>query len=294
MSDLPRVAGLWIGGSLTWLEQLCLTSFVAMGHPTVLYTYGAVGGVPDGVEVRDGAEIMPDPEVYTHERSGSVALFSDIFRFHLMVRAPGTVWIDTDVYCVRPLDMGPYIFGFETDENRLNGAILALPSDSPGLKLLLDLTADPYQIPRFYTGRYRAQLEAAKAAGTPVHAGEMPWGVWGPVGVTWAMHETGEVDHALARPVLYPVHFAERAIFFKRPLLVRRQITSQTHTVHIWGRIKRISAKRHDGGVPPNCWLDVKLREHGIDPMAAPITSHGKFDYAATTGAPDGDTGREG
>ncbi len=238
--------------------------------------------MPEGVEIRDGNEIMSDPEVYTHERSGSVALFSDIFRFHLMVRAPGTVWIDTDVYCVKPLDMGPYIFGFETDGTRLNGAILALPPESPGLKLLLDLAAAPYQIPPFYTGKYRAQLEEATAAGKPVHAGEMPWGVWGPVGVTWAMHETGEVEHALARPVLYPVHFADRAIFFKRPLLTQRQITPETHTVHIWGRIKRIAAKRHEGGVPPKCWLDVKLRDHGIDPMAAPITSHGKFDYSDT------------
>lgn len=285
MADLPRVAALWIGGSLTWLEQLCLTSFVEMGHPTALYTYGEVTGVPAGVQICDGNDIMSDPDVYTHERSGSVALFSDIFRFHLMVKAPGTVWIDTDVYCVKPLDMGPYIFGYETDENRLNGAILALPPESAGLKLLLDLTADPYQVPAFYTGKFRAQLEAAAAAGTPIHAGEMPWGVWGPVGVTWAMHETGEVEHALARPVLYPVHFADRAAFFKRPMLVARQITPETRTVHIWGRIKRISAKRHDGGVPPNCWLDVKLKQHNIDPMAAPITSHGKFDYSETEDA---------
>ncbi|WP_316015320.1 hypothetical protein [Roseobacter sp. HKCCA0434] len=289
MSDLPRVAALWIGGSLTWLEQLCLTSFVEMGHPTVLYTYGEVGGVPAGVEIRDGHEIMPDPEVMVHERSGSVALFSDIFRFHLMLRAPGTIWVDTDVYCVRPLDMGPYIFGYETDQGRMNGAILALPPDSPGLKLMLDLTADPYQIPPFFEGRARARLEAAREAGTPVHASEMVWGLWGPVGITWAMRETGEERHAQARPVLYPVHFAERNLFFKRPLLVRRQIVPETRTVHIWGRIKRVSGKRHGGGVPENSWLDVKLKEHGIDPMAAPITSHGKFDYSEDDAGGDGD-----
>ena len=281
MADLPRVAALWIGGSLTWLEQLCLTSFVEMGHPTALYTYGEVGGVPDGVEVRDGAEIMPNPDVYTHERSGSVALFSDIFRFHLMVRAPGTIWIDTDVYCRRPLDLGPHVFGFETDDARLNGAILALPPDSPGLKLLLDLTADPYQIPEFYEGRGRARMEAAAAAGTPVHASQMPWGVWGPHGVTWALHKSGEVRHAQPRAVLYPVRFTDRDLFFKRPMLVERMMEPETRTIHIWGRIKRIAAKRHGGGLPANCWLDHRLKEFGIDPMAAPVTAHGKFDYSS-------------
>ncbi|QPH55932.1 hypothetical protein [Pontivivens ytuae] len=287
MSDLPRVAALWIGGSLTWLEQLCLTSFVEIGHPTVLYTYGEVGGVPAGVEVRDGNEIMPDPEVHTHERSGSVALFSDIFRFHLMVQAPGTIWVDTDIYCVRPLPTGPHLFGYENDKGRLNGAVLALPPESEALALLLDLTSDPYRIPPFYGGEARKELEAAAAAGKPVHAGEMVWGVWGPVAITWAVKETGEVEHAAARPVLYPVHFADRTQFFKRPMLVERQVTPETLTVHIWGRIKRIAAKRYAGGVPERCWLDQKLRQHGIDPMAAPITSHGKFDYGAAADAVD-------
>ena len=48
--SLPIVASLWIGGRLSFLEQVCLKSFVDHGHRTILYTYGAVAGVPDGVE----------------------------------------------------------------------------------------------------------------------------------------------------------------------------------------------------------------------------------------------------
>ncbi|RED18422.1 hypothetical protein [Pontivivens insulae] len=283
MPDLPRVAGLWIGGSLSWLEQLCLTSFVQIGHPTALYTYGQVDGVPEGVEICDGNDIMPDPEVYTHERSGSVALFSDVFRYHLIKNAPGTIWIDTDIYAVRPIEPEtPYVFGYETDR-QMNGAVLGMPHDSEMLGMLLDLTSDPYNIPEFHNPRARERHRLAKEAGTPVHASEMPWGVWGPHAVTWAAKKSGNADKAQAREVYYPVHFAERNLFFKRPRLVMNMIKPETLTVHIWGRIKRVSGKRHDGGVPANCWLDRLCQQHGIDPMAAPITSHGKFDFTEDT-----------
>ena len=279
MSNLPRVAGLWIGGSLTWLEQLCLTSFVRMGHPTALYTYGDVGGVPDGVEVCDGNTIMANPEIYTHERSGSVALFSDVFRYHLLKNAPDTIWIDTDIYAVRPLETGsPYAFGYETDR-QMNGAVLGMPHDCEMLDLLLDLTSDPYNIPEFHNQHAQERHRVAKAEGNPVHASEMPWGVWGPHAVTWAARKAGVADHSQAREVFYPVHFAERNLFFKRPRLVMNMIKPNTLTVHIWGRIKRVSGKRHGGGVPANCWLDRLCKEQDIVPLDAPITSHGRFDF---------------
>ena len=31
MAKLPEIASLWIGGQLTWLEQLCLKSFADAG-----------------------------------------------------------------------------------------------------------------------------------------------------------------------------------------------------------------------------------------------------------------------
>ena len=68
MSALPTVASLWIGGSLTWLEQLCLKSFVDHGHPTVLYTYGEVQGVPEGVVVKDGREVVDTDAFVTHAK----------------------------------------------------------------------------------------------------------------------------------------------------------------------------------------------------------------------------------
>lgn len=279
MSDLPPVAALWIGGSLSWLERLCLTSFVEMGHPTTLYTYGPVDFVPEGVSVRDGREIADVDGFITHERSGSFALFSDFFRFHLMAKAPGVIWVDTDIYCWKPLVLGqPHVFGYEAP-NRMNGAVLGLPPDSEALRLMLDFTAAPYTIPEFFGPKVRAEYEARAAAGDPVHASEMPWGVWGPLGLTWALRKSGEERFAQPEAVFYPVPFAARSNFFKRPLLAQRMIAEETLTIHIWGRIKRISGKRFDGIAPEGSFLGMLLSKHRIDPAEAPIRSHGKFSF---------------
>lgn len=281
MAELPKVAGLWIGGALSWLEQLCLKSFVDMGHPTALYTYGEVTGVPDGVEVLSGQDILPDPDVYKHERSGSVALFSDIFRFHMIAKAPGTIWIDTDIYCWKPVVLdGDHYFGWES-ARQMNGAVLGLPADSEMLRLMLDFTSDPYNIPEFYNPTMTADYRAKADAGTPVHAGEMPWGVWGPHCVTWAAKKSGEVKHAQPTSVFYPVPFPDRNIFFRRPALSMRFSEENTLTYHLWGRIKRMAGRRYEGSAPDRSFLKHLLDKHEVDPTAARITSHGKFDFTA-------------
>ena len=50
MTPEYRVAALWIGGPLSFLEQLCLISFVHAGQHITLYTYEPVPNVPPGVE----------------------------------------------------------------------------------------------------------------------------------------------------------------------------------------------------------------------------------------------------
>lgn len=277
MADLPPVGALWIGGSLTWLEQLCLKSFVDQGHPTILYTYGEVGGVPDGVEVRDGREVIDTDDFHTHARTGSVALFSDLFRFHMLARDPDIIYIDTDVYSVRPLPGGEaHVFGYEfrggeQEKGQINGAVLRLPQDSPALQGLLEFTRDEYPVPDWLPPRHLGEIRRRAGVGDPMHVSQMPWGIWGPLAVTAFLQKTGEDAHARPTDVYYPVSFANRRVFAKRPMRALAHLTENTRCIHLWAPIKRLCARRH-GGVPPEgSYLAGLLERHGIDATAAAV-----------------------
>jgi len=276
MSTLPTIGALWIGGSLTWLEQLCLKSFVAHGHEVLLFTYGQVKNVPDGVKIRDGREILNTGNFMLHDRTQSVALFSDLFRFHMIKEIPEIIYVDTDVFCLKPMIFDdPYLFGYEMfiDEKawRLNGAVLRLPPESLLLAKMLDFMRDLHPRPNWIPRKFHAEMHARHAAGNPMHVGEMPWGVWGPLGITAFARETGEWTHAKGVDVLYPVPFPDRRILLRRPRKTLAYLTDNSFTIHMWAPIKRFAAQRFDGLCPEHSYVGQQLRNYGIDPSLAPV-----------------------
>jgi len=266
-----QVAALWIGGALSFLEQLCLKSFVDAGQAIRLYTYEGVANAPAGVELADAAAILPPADVLRHARTGSPALHSDLFRYHLLARSPRTIWADTDAYCVRPFATATGHFHAWESAAGVNGGVLGLPQDSATLAALLDFTADPFAIPPWYPPARRAELEAARDRGAPVHAGEMPWGVWGPHALTHFLRATGEIRHSLPRAALYPFAYHERNLLLRPGFEIGGHVTDETFSIHFYGRRMRARIAAQ-GGVPrPRSVLGRLLRLHGIDPAAAPI-----------------------
>ena len=273
----PIIAMLWMEGPLSFLEQLCVKSFIDAGHRTVLYHYGPLENVPDGVELADASDILPRTNFLTHERTGSPALHSDLFRYRMLEKSTNTIWADTDAYCMKAFETpNGHFYGWESDKH-INGGVLGLPQDSDTLLALLAYTRDEFAIPVWYGEDYAAELEAAKAAGNPVHAGEQPWGVWGPHAVTHFLHATGEVKHALPQEALYPFTFKERRLMLRRNFDVSSHITENTYSVHLYGRRMRARLVEKEGGAPhPKSLLGRLLVKHGIDPAKAPIPNKGK------------------
>lgn len=283
MAQLPTIAMLWVGGDLTWLEHLCMKSFVDAGQPITLYTYETVGNVPDGVEIKDGKQILTGKQFYRHERNGSVAPFSDIFRFHLMQKAPGEIWTDTDIYCWRPVEAeSAHVFGYETPR-QINSAVLGLPPDSDALGQMLEFMEDEFPIPPFLSEKVKAEYREAAEAGDPVHISSMPWGLWGPLGISHFLRQTGEDRFAKPVDVYYPIHYRDRNVFFKRPALSMNRITEDTQTVHLWARIKRFSGAKFGGYAPNGSFLHRLLVKHDVDQTQGRITKHGNiaFDHTA-------------
>ncbi|WP_318167765.1 hypothetical protein [Roseobacter sp.] len=274
MADLHRIGMLWVAGPLSYLEQLCIQSFLDVGHPVILYHYAPISGVPEGVELVHGSAVLDRDEFIANTRTGSTALFSDVFRYHMLSEGDHVIWADTDAYCVKPFTTETgHFFAWES-EHHINGGVLGLPRDSPALQGLLEMTKDEYGIPFWYGPRATRRLTRQADAGTPVHVSDMPWGVWGPHAVTAWLQRTGEDKHALSAAALYPVAFEKRRHLVKARRLrdVQAMITEETRSIHFYGRRVREYLALNPNGLPDEGGLlHMLLKKHAIDPGAAPI-----------------------
>lgn len=275
MSIEYRIGMLWVEGALSYVEQLCAQSFLDAGHHVELYHYDGIANVPQGVECIHGDEILKIDRFIQHGRTGSLALFSDVFRYHLLQKKERMIWADLDAYCVRPFETETgHFFGWES-AHHINGGVLGLPPDSDALGQLLELTGDEYGIPEWFPEAEKARLAALKEAGTPVHVGDMPWGVWGPHAVTHYLTKTGEAKYALPIEGLYPVGFRNRRQLMRGRLKakIERAVTPQTYSIHFYGRRVREILSALGGRPEPGSYFEMLLERHNIDPEAAPVIS---------------------
>ena len=267
------IGALWIGGDLSYLEQLCLKSFIDAGQAVRLYTYEGVGNAPEGVEIADANTVLPQTGFLRHARTGSPALHSDLFRYHMLAQHEDLIWADTDAYCVKPFTTRTgHFYAWESDHG-LNGGVLGLPRDSATLAALLEFTADEYAIPPWLPPDEIAAMEAAREAGAPVHAAEMPWGVWGPAALTHFLKVTDEVRFAMPRVALYPFEYKDRRLMLRPGVEIGDFVTEETFSIHLYGRRMRARILTHEeNAIPrPRSVIGRLLKKHGIDPLAAPL-----------------------
>lgn len=269
-SYLPSVAALWIGGKLSYLEQVCLKSFLDHGHRTILYSYDQVANVPDGVEVIDANTVFPLDQYITHKKSGSPALHSDIFRYYLIANHD-VIWIDADVLCMKPWEFdSKHVHGWEKKPRLVCGAVLGFPKDSEALNQLLDFCRDEYPIPPWLSPEEQDDLRDLHEKGTPQHVTELPWGVWGPAALTYFLKKTGEIEHTMVQNAFYPISFKDRRKLLARKADLSAEINSDCYGVHLWNRrLKRRLVTHHDGIPLHKSFLGEALKRHGIDPQLA-------------------------
>lgn len=267
---LAKIGTLWVGAEMSWLEQLCLQSFVDHGHEVTLFCYENVANVPKGVRQEPASGFLPGDDILLHTKTGSPAYHADKFRLR-MLQGSDLIWVDTDAYCCQPWDLpeDSHFHGWISDDKPMvNNGVLGLPKDSETLRLMLEFTADPYPIPPWFSAKKQADLMALKQDGKGVHVSDLPWGVLGPNALTWFLKESGEIRHAQPGHVLYPVPFARAGIVFNAARRAKADgyIKPDTLSVHFWGRRFRNIAATY-GGIPEaGTLVDDLLKQHRIDP----------------------------
>lgn len=271
MAHLPEIASLWIGGRLSWLEQLCLKSFADAGHRITLYSYAPISNLPPGVQAGDAEQIFPSSPMYRHARTGSPAIHADLWRLHLL-KQTDAIWVDADMYCYRPFTFSRQsVFGWEK-EGLVCNAVLGLPGSSPALTAMLAFFADEYAIAPWLKPWQQKELQAEKDAGTPVHMTAQNWGFTGPAAVTHFLQQSGEIRYAEPVEAFYPVSFKHRNHMIMSKFDIEAQLGPETKGVHFWARRMKPRLEEKENNRPRRGSFMARLIDkHEIDIDAAPI-----------------------
>lgn len=259
ISSLPLVSA-WLGDTLSYLETLCLTSMVSFGHKVVLYSYSDTLTVPNGVDLRDAADIMPR-EQFSRYANGSYALGSNLFRYELFARFP-CIWVDTDMLLLRPIpELADYIYGWE-DASYINTAVLSIPASSPMLCEMLALVAESPFFAPWWDETQKSKQEEAVRRQAPLGLSDLPWATTGPKLVTYLAIKHEVARFAATPETFYPVHWRDYRLPFEPRDQVTASLREHTIGVHLWnhmlGSLKFAPAA--DSFISDQC------RAHGIAP----------------------------
>ncbi len=204
-----------------------------------LHCYDSPKDAPSGVTLADAAAVIATSRVFRHKATGSYAIFADYFRYELLRRGFG-LWIDCDVYCVKPIGLGDgHVYGWQAPDS-INNAVLGLPANSPALTPLIATFTTQSPIMPWYPLQAQQNLAAAKRAGAVFGAADLPWGATGPLALTHVLTTAGLARHARPHRVFYPIPFEEADRLLSPEYDAAAAIAPDTLAVHLWNeKIRR-------------------------------------------------------
>jgi len=135
--ESKTVHGLWIGDTLSPLELLTINSFIDKGHEFKLWLYDEMKTqLPPRVLIGDANEIIPSEKIFRYKNisqfghgKGSVAGFSDIFRYKLLYEHGGW-WVDMDITCLKKFDIDKSYFFRKHHNLNVVGNVMKCPKGS--------------------------------------------------------------------------------------------------------------------------------------------------------------------
>jgi len=232
--SLPPIISFW-HGPLSWLEVLCITSFVKRGHPVRVYSYDAIENLPDGAEWRNAAELLPRERLVFYKGKGTPGVFSDHFRYAVM-RARLGIYADLDIYCVRAIEGPPdYLFAWERPGS-VNGAVLHIPAEAPLLADLLTIfeyDKRPLFEPHLRPIR-RLEVALRRLVGDRVSPEHMQYGATGPMALTHYVAKHGLTSMVRPAETFYPVPYEGIPALMRSGSSLDAAITPETLGVHLW------------------------------------------------------------
>lgn len=269
----PVIASFWYGSDLSWLETLCIKSYLDRGHRFVLYAAEHIAGIPEGTEVREASEILwPPPFALAENFRVRVAVFSDIFRLR-MIRQTGFVWVDLDAYCVTRFDFDtPWVFGRSSRDTFPTG-VIGLPDSSRTLDAVLEFITSRNPSPPWRGAKFQRNNRRRTRQGETWGIEALFWGCSGPKAFGHFLKQTGEDRHAMPSETFYPLSPQEIWMLHAPHIPTQMIERDGVHSVHIYGHQKKMIANTMSGLPQAGSYLDRLCDRHGIDPQKQVIAS---------------------
>ena len=246
------IQSLWIGGSLSKMEQLSIQSFLDHGHEYHLYVYGPVQHVPTGAIIKDGNDILPKTDIFTY-KNGSYSAFSNLFRFTMLYKKGG-YWADTDLICVKKLDIDtPYVFVSEPNntynKNIPTSCLIKMPKNSSIAKKAMDIQLEHKQL---------------------ILSGKIAWGS-GPTTVRQIIKEFNLHRYMLHWHGACSCNWNDflsivNSKYYRRPEVIQSlsNIPSDMYAIHLWNEVWRRNGLHKNNDYDPNSLYEQLKQKHGI------------------------------
>ncbi len=254
-----KIQSLWIGDSLSVMEKLCISSFIKNGHDFHLYTYGVIDGVPDGTIIQDANNILSQDLIFTYHRN-SYAGFADWFRWALL-KKKGGIWVDTDMICLKYIDLDDEILFGKESSTAVCPAILKFPSGHPLVNFLENQCRNPNTFTPYDSKKKK--LNKIKRSMFKPGRHNIGWGeTGGPKGFTKALEYFDLLNKAKPFTHFFPVHCNNWDAVFDGTLGDDIELFSSTYTIHMWNEMTRKYNVNKNGSFPKDSLYEVLKRKY--------------------------------
>lgn len=247
---LPTLVSFW-HGPMSWLEALCVASFIRHGHRVEIFAFDKPEHFPRDAVWRDAAQILPREDLVFYKGKGTPAVFSDRFRLELLRRRCG-VYVDLDLYLIAPIAQPQdYLMAWEKPGS-VNSAVLHIPADAPLLEDLLSVFSAEKRplLEPFLTPGRRVEVAFRRLLGEKIPPENYQYGATGPMALTHYVRARGLVDRVLPQSSFYPIPYEGIPALMQPGSSVDGAIRPDTVGIHLW-RSQLTDRGRADMPLPP-------------------------------------------
>lgn len=217
------------------LNRACVASFARAGHKVTVYSSDDQVDLPAGVAFRPMAEVWDPPAAFL--AAAPPVFISDLFRLRLLAARDDVIWVDADIYCLRPFDFdADRVFAIR--DGLAETAVMRLPPEDPILLDWLTFAFSARYAPAWLSRWRRKEARALRDA--PVYERllglhQIRRGVLGPKAFTHYLGAHQAEADALPPKCFYPVGANGVGRLFSAGSLVLAR-SPDVYAVHFYNR----------------------------------------------------------